>query len=159
MKKATLLSLLLIACLSAFGQNASDSLTIKSTGGGCTIYQNGKAINLSTIGTIIESNELAFKQFGKAKSTSTFSNLLGSVGGFLVGYPVGGALTGKSMDWRMLGIGAALITIAIPISSKSTKQLKQAVNTYNSGLTDKPQPTTEYNVKLTGNGLSFAMVF
>jgi len=159
MKKATILSLLLFLSFSVFGQNVSDSISVKSLFGGCKIYQYGQQITVSNVGTIVKPNELAYSQFQKAQSTNVISMIIGGVGGALIGYPLGGALAGKQMDWKMFGIGAALAVISIPISNKCVKQLQTSVDTYNDGLKAKPQPTIELNVKLTGSGLSIAMIF
>lgn len=159
MKTSTILSLLLFLSFSVFGQTASDSITIKGTFGGCKIYQNGQQLTVSKVGKIVKSNELAYSQFQKANSTYVLSSIIGGVGGALIGYPLGGALAGKPMNWKMFGIGSILAVISIPISNKCVKQIQTSVDTYNGGLKTKTQPTTEFNMKLTGNGLSLSMNF
>jgi len=159
MKKVTILCLLLFFGFSVCGQNVSDSISVKTLFGGCKIFMNDQQISLTQVGTIIQSNELAYSQFNKAQSTNTLTSIIGGVGGFLIGYPLGGSLAGKPMDWKMFGIGTVLAVISIPISNQSVKQLKTAVDTYNGGLKAKSQQTTEFSLKLKGNGLSFAMNF
>lgn len=145
--------------ISLFGQTVSDSIKVKTMFGGCKIYQNGKQITLSKVGPIVKSNELAYSQFQKANSSYVLSSIVGGVGGALMGFPLGGALGGKPMNWKMFGIGSVLAVISIPLSNKSVKQIQTSINTYNSGLQAKSQSMTEFNVKLTGNGLSLSMIF
>jgi hypothetical protein len=159
MKTTTILCLLMVLCFSVSGQNVSDSISVKPVFGGCKIYQNGKQLTISKVGTIVKSNELAHSQFQEANSTYVLSSIIGGVGGALMGFPLGGALAGKPMNWGMFGIGSVIAVISIPISNKCVKQIQTSVDTYNSGLKAKSQPTTEFNMKLTGNGLSISMIF
>jgi hypothetical protein len=159
MKKAIILSLLMILSCSVFGQTVSDSISIKTFLGGCKVYQGGQQITLSKLGTILKSNDLAYTQYQKAQPANALSTIIGGVGGFLIGYPLGTVLAGGKMNWKMFGIGSGLAVISIPIANKCVKQIKSSVDTFNGALKTNPQPTTAFKMGLSGNGLSIAMTF
>jgi hypothetical protein len=86
--------------------------------------------------------------------------MLSCAGGFMVGWPIGTAIGGGDPEWAMAGIGAGLIVIAIPISSKFNKQAKLAVDTYNGGLPSSSfWDKNELRVSVTGSGIGLALRF
>ncbi len=62
----------------------------------------------------MEPNEQAYKEIKAAQSTYTLAIIVGGVGGFMVGWPLGTALSGGEPNWIFAGIGAGLIVISIP---------------------------------------------
>jgi hypothetical protein len=135
MKKIAMILTLLTACLTfAFGQTATDSISMKKGFGGYQFYKVEKRLNMNQLVYAMKSNEQAFSQIKKALSNYTLASIVGFIGGFMVGWPIGTAIGGGEPYWTMAGIGAGLFIVSIPISQKSNNQAKHAVGIYNSGL-------------------------
>lgn len=138
------LILLLFVTLSTsnitFAQGTNSTITTKKKGGEIQFYEGDEKLTLREVKSIFESNDLAYEQIKAAKSTYTWAFVLGTLGGGLVGYPLGTALAGGDPLWAMAGVGAGLIIGSIPLTRSYNKKAKQALETYNNGLN-----TTSYN--------------
>lgn len=75
-----------------------------------------------------ESNPEALELVTKAKSAFGTSQVVGFIGGFLIGWPIGTAIGGGEPEWAMLGAGVGIVAIAIPIESGAKKKMKKAVD-------------------------------
>lgn len=124
-----LITLLLIINIS-WGQ---DTLTIKKTFGGSSIYTaSGDKISIANAIQWSDDNPQAKGYFRKAQTNVLFSNILDGVGGFLIGFQLGGAIvSGKVGSPESLLIGAGLIGVAIPFEIGKNRNLKIAVEFYN----------------------------
>lgn len=149
----------MILSYSVFGQTKSDTITVKSSFGVCKIYQSGRQITLAQLATAVQSNDLAYKQVKKAQSTNVFSTIIGGAGAIMIGYPLGTSVAGGKANWTMFGIGVGLTIISFPIINKCIKQVHSSVDIYYDGLKKKSQPTTEFKLGLSGNGMTIAMSF
>jgi len=159
MKKRMILCVLVVLSYNVFGQTTSDSLTIQTIPGGCKVYQENRQLTLSQLAIAVQTNDIAYQQVKKAQSNNTISSILGGIGGFMIGYPLGTALGGGQPNWTMFGIGAGIAVISIPISIKCVKQVKSSVDIYNGGLRKINQPTTEFKLGMSGNGMAITMTF
>jgi len=159
-KIAIILTLLAVSMSFTFGQTASDSISMKKVFGGYQFYQGEKRLNMNQLVSMMKPNNQAYQQIKSAQSIYTLSTIIGGVGGFMVGWPIGTALGGGEPNWTMAGIGAGLIVVSIPISQSFNKKAKQAVETYNSGLqTNSFWDKNELKLSLTGNGLGLTLNF
>jgi len=105
-------------------------------------------------------NDQAYQQIKSAQSSYTLATIIGGVGGFMVGWPIGTALGGGEPNWTMAGIGAGLIVVSIPITQSFNKKAKQAVETYNGGLrTSSFWDKNELKLSMTGNGIGLTLNF
>ena len=159
-KIAIILTLLVVSMSFTFGQTASDSISMKKVFGGYQFYQGEQRLNVNQLVNTMKPNNQAYQQIKSAQSIYTLSTIIGGVGGFMVGWPIGTALGGGEPNWTMAGIGAGLIVVSIPISQSFNKKAKQAVETYNSGLqTNSFWDKNELKLSLTGNGLGLTLNF
>ena len=117
----------------SYGQK-NDSITLKSTFGGYQVFQGEKQLNMTQLSALLESNKVAFNKLKSAQSTNVIASILGGVGGFMIGYPIGTAMAGGNPNWKMAGIGAGLAVISIPISISANNNIKNAVKIYNGSL-------------------------
>ena len=153
-------TLFIFSLSSSFGQVEGDSITMKKTFGGYQFYQNEKLLTMNQLVKTMESNQEAYKVIKSAQSNNTLAQILGGVGGFLVGWPIGTALGGGEPNWTLAGIGAGVIVVAIPVSQKANKQSKRAVDIYNekyraSSFLDE----TEVDFVFRGNSLGLTFTF
>lgn len=102
--------------------------------GGYQFSQNGKILNTRQMVRIMEPNQLAYPMMKKARSTTTIASIIGFAGGGAMGYSLGGAIGGGKVNWPLLGIGAGIIGLGIPISINAKNQARRAVQQYNSSL-------------------------
>lgn len=159
-KIAIILTLLVVSMSFTFGQTASDSISMKKVFGGYQFYQGEQRLNVNQLVNTMKPNIQAYQQIKSAQSTYTLATIIGGVGGFMVGWPIGTALGGGEPNWTMAGIGAGLIVVSIPISQSFNKKAKQAVETYNSGLqTSSFWDKNELKLSLTGNGIGLTLNF
>jgi hypothetical protein len=159
-KIAIILTLLAVSMSFTFGQTASDSISMKKVFGGYQFYQGEQRLNVNQLVNTMKPNNQAYQQIKSAQSTYTLATIIGGVGGFMVGWPIGTALGGGEPNWTMAGIGAGLIVVSIPISQSFNKKAKQAVETYNGGLqTSSFWDKNELKLSLTGNGIGLTLNF
>jgi hypothetical protein len=79
-------------------------------------------------------NEQAYKQIKSAQSSNTIASIAGFVGGFMVGWSLGTVIRGDEPSWPLVGIGAGLIVVSIPLQQSFRKNASQAVKSYNRAL-------------------------
>jgi hypothetical protein len=157
---AIILTLLTVSLTFAFGQTVTDSISVKKVFGGYQFYQGEKILNMNQLVNAIKPNDQAYLQIKSAKSSYTIATIIGGVGGFMVGWPIGAALGGGEPNWTMAGIGAGLIVVSIPITHRFNKKAKQAVETFNSGLQASSfWDKNELQLSLTGNGIGLTLNF
>ncbi len=108
----------------------------------------------------MKNDQEAYALAKSAKSNYIASQVVGGIGGFVVGWNLGTAIGGGKPNWTIAGMGAALIIVSIPITSNSIKKMKKAVDHYNSSLTSTVyhfRPT--YSIVSNGNGIGLSMSF
>lgn len=161
MKKITvILSLLMMIFAATYGQAPNDSIQMKKVFGGYQFYQDGQRLTVGQLVKAMESNKQAYAEIKEAQSSYTLASIIGGAGGFMVGWPLGAALAGGKANWTLAGIGAGLIVVSIPISTKFNKQAKSAVNNFNAGI----RPTAfwdkhELRLASCGNGVGLLFRF
>lgn len=88
-------------------------------------------------------------------------NTLAFIGGFGMGWPVGGLISGKKFDTGLFLGGVGIAGIGIIFASTGQKQLKKAISSYNNNITAKKiswSPVlyqSEYNQKNVGIAIKF----
>jgi hypothetical protein len=131
MKNLLALLLLSFNIYSAYSQEIKIS---KGPFGGVKYTQNEELLTMAELEQAMEVNPEAFRLIKKSRTNNTFATVLSFTGGLLVGFPIGTAIAGGDPEWALAGVGAGLIVVSIPISSKSYKQGMQAVSLYNSTI-------------------------
>lgn len=133
------LILLTMSVSMSFAQSSGDSITMKKVFGGYEFYQSDK--------------RLSMKQLVNA-------SIVGFVGGFKVGWPLGSAMAGGEPNWTIAGIDAGLIVVSIPISKSANNKAKLAVDAYNGGIqTSSFWDNRELKLSMTGNGIGLTLNF
>ncbi len=125
---------------------------------GTIFQQDGKVLAPKQIMKITQSNPEAYEEMRKAKSNYNISQLFATVGGFLIGWPLGTAIGGGEPDWALAGVGASFVLISIPFGSTYTKHASKAVNLYNQKETVPPD-NPNLKLHLAPNGINLSLVF
>lgn len=128
--------------------------------GGYQFTLDGKALSLKEMKNIIEPDTEAYQLIKSAKSNNDLASIMGGVGGFMIGWPLGTAIGGGDPEWIMAGIGAGLVIVSFPLSSAASKKAFKAMEKYNTGLSStgnyfKP----EFNLNINGDGIGVVMQF
>lgn len=128
--------------------NATDNDTIWIKGG--SFWLGGRKLGARGILTILEGTPAARDKAAKARSNYNAAQIIGFVGGALIGWPVGQALAGKQEpQWGLAAGGAVLLIGAgIPLSIGFKNHVRKAISSYNqktsatgsSGLSFQFQP-------------------
>ncbi len=151
--------LLITTILTAFALNAQQ-IQAEKVFGGYQFKLDGKALSLKEMKNILKPDAEAYKLIKSAKSNNDIASVLGGVGGFMIGWPLGTAMGGGDPEWIMAGIGAGLVIVSFPLSSAASKKALKAVDKYNAGLSSsgnyfKP----EFDLNINGNGIGIVMQF
>ncbi|UKM65535.1 hypothetical protein GSB9_02105 [Flavobacteriaceae bacterium GSB9] len=154
-----ILSLTIVLGIATFCN--AQNIEMEKVFGGYKYTQNGRLMKMKDLVKTMKSNEQAFDFIKKAQTNYTIASIFGGAGGFLVGWPLGTAISGGDANWALAGVGAGLIAIAIPFSSGANKNAKQAVELYNTSLksTSFYEFKPEFNVIANGNGIGLSMHF
>lgn len=160
MKKnySLLIAFLFIYSISGFGQSITDSIQVKQ-GFGTMFRQNDKNLTPAQLSDIVKGNPEAYQEMQKAKTNSGVATVLGYTGGFLIGYPIGAAITGKDANWSLAGIGAGILAISIPFVSGYTKHATKAAKLYNSSSNKTSFRPLNFQFGMAGNGFAFELKF
>ena len=160
MKTVIILSALFLVFHSqAFAQTKDNSITMKNGFFGWQFYQNDQKLKVTEVAKMMESNPQASTYIRSARTNNTWASIIGTIGGFMVGYPLGQAAGGGNANWTVAGIGGGLIVAAIPISIKANKQAKNALVAYNESQKSTSSRKAEFDFGFTGNGIGMTVHF
>ena len=114
-------------------QNRTDTITVMEDIG-VKFYQDGYRLNTSELFWI--TNQIP--EMDDAKRTYRMGVLLSSIGGFLIGYPVGQHLGGNNEPvWECALVGVGITTLSLPIFTSSRKKAVKGVRAFNRNITHK----------------------
>ncbi len=138
-------------CLLA--QSNFEEITIKNNLGGYQFYQGENRLSVNELAKTLKTNSIAYKQFQSGQNSYRASMIFGTVGGFLIGYPIGTMLGGGEPNWTLAGVGVGLAVISIPFTNNFKKNVHRAVDTYNQNLQSNTiLEQSELQFAITGNG-------
>ncbi|GHT10438.1 hypothetical protein AGMMS4956_01780 [Bacteroidia bacterium] len=121
-----------------------DVIEVKTNFWGSRVYWGGNLLNLYQLNDMLQIEPLAAEAFKNYKKNMILAGTLAYIGGFMIGWSVGTVLADRGMNWAMMGVGAGFIVLPIPFSTKSVRQLHDAVGLYNDYLRrNTPVATTE----------------
>lgn len=160
MKKVFFIACLAITFLAAGAkaQNAVDSIYMVKKFMGIRFVQHDEILAFNQLPELMQDNQAAFEKIRKAKGNNTAASIISGVGGFLIGLNLGTALIGGDPNWTYSGIGAGLIVVSIPFSTKARRQALEAVDLYNADLSAR-RPGVQFYAGVTGNGIGIRMAF
>ena len=113
---------------SAYGQAGDADIRMERS----RFYEGDKLLKPREVLTRLQLNTEAFAEFKKAKANYDAAQVLGFVGGFMIGWPLGTALGGGDPQWGIAAGGGALILASLPLNSAFKKRADRALTIYNS---------------------------
>ena len=139
----------------------SQEITLDHGFWGYKFKQGEKELSWKQLLQETETHEESYDLIKRAQSQNTLSSIFGFTGGLLVGYPLGQALANGETNWTLMIVGGAMITVAIPLSSSSKRNLKDGLSSYNSRNKSSNSKEFSSNLEVIGNarGLGIRMNF
>lgn len=139
----------------------SQEITVNQNAWGYEFKKGEQELNWKQLLKDTESHTKSYNLIKRARSQNTLSTIFGFAGGAFVGYPLGQAIADGETNWVLAIVGGALITVAIPLSSRSTKNLKEGVSKYNQSLRTSYHKHFQPRVHLIGNaqGVGLSLSF
>jgi hypothetical protein len=132
-------------------------LKMVKTFGGYKFESDGNILKPREVLTLMESDPEAYAAFKKAKSNYDAGSVLGFVGGFMIGWPLGTALGGGDPQWGLAAGGVAVLLLGIPLNSAFKKHARTAVELYNGKTVRHFNPS--FRVDVYGAGAKLTMRF
>lgn len=112
-----------------------DSIEMVKSFWGIKYYQGTQRLYTSGVNTVLKSNNEAFTYWKKGYGSYVFAQIIGAIGGALVGYEIGKSLGGGGkMNGAVLGIGGGLIVTSIIFGISGEKKMKKGIRIYNAAL-------------------------
>ncbi|PKL78657.1 MAG: hypothetical protein CVV25_10735 [Ignavibacteriae bacterium HGW-Ignavibacteriae-4] len=156
--KNIIISIITILILTAPIYSQDKDKTIGNDGSRYT-YQ-GKQINMNQMLSLMEKDSEEFELMSSGKSTGGLVTVLSTIGGGLIGWPLGTYLGGGEPNWNIALIGGAFVVISIPFAIGADNDIKKAVEMHNlkQALTDN-QGNYELRFFATSNGFGLSLQF
>lgn len=150
----------LLAVSPSFAQGSRDSIKTKKVFGGYQFTQRKNPLKMKELVTMMKPNEAAYREIKGAQSNSTVATIIGGVGGFLIGYTLGTAVTGRDANWTVAAAGGGLIVVSIPFTIAANRHARRAVDLYNSGLRNSGfLDRTVWRFGASGNAVGLTLSF
>ena len=153
--KKQLIGLVISLLLFSFYSHAQE---MKFLSGGKVSYQDKIIQKPSELLPIIsqKNSPEIMTAFDKYKSNRGISSVFGFIGGFGIGYSLGGLIGGKKIDGGLIAGGAGMIGIGFIFSGASNNALKQVIELYNGTSPTKVsiQPIFNYENSINQIGIS-----
>ncbi|MFO7745231.1 MAG: hypothetical protein R6V36_07595 [Psychroflexus sp.] len=156
-KNSLFIILILSTSISCFAQE----ITIRQDFWGYEFKKGDQELNWKQLLKETKSHTESYNLIKRGQSQNTLSTIFSFAGGALVGIPIGQTIGSGDPNWVLAIVGGALITVAIPLSTSSKRNLNNGISNYNSKnnitFSDDFQP----EISLIGNasGLGLRMRF
>lgn len=132
----SIFGIFLIGCIWGQTTAQTDTLSFKNHAtGGNLFYINGKRISAVEFRKVININPEAGKMYEDGKSIQSFSNIVGFIGGGMLGLGFSDLLLGnpkRGVPLAAIGAGVAVLGLTFQISGN--KKIQEATKIYNSSL-------------------------
>jgi hypothetical protein len=131
MNKLLLTTLILSIPFSLLAQTNEGDLRMEKSFWGVKFYDGSRVIKPRDVLNVMETNPEAWNTFKKAKSNYDAAQVLGVIGGFMIGWPIGTAIGGGDPQWGLAAGGVGVLLLSIPFNSAFIKHSKNAIEIYN----------------------------
>lgn len=153
MLRNTLL-LVLFTLMSYF--SFAQQVEVRSNFWGTKITHDQKTISVKDFVELTKSNQKAYDFALKAKQNKTASDIFSTIGGLMIGWPLGTALAGGEFKSEILYAGLGIACISIPFASGMSKNLRKAGDAFNGKTV---ADNIEYSVIANANGIGLSLNF
>lgn len=152
-----LLVLALVWASSSFGQTEErDSIYVAKGFLGYRYYHQDERLNINHLPLLMHDNAEAYELITKSKNKHVLSSIISGAGGFLIGLQIANVIIGGDPNWSVVAAGGGLMVLSIPIFARSNKLSLQAVEIYNSRLSEvhgQRNPQLLFGMNQNGPGI------
>jgi hypothetical protein len=132
MKKVTFLALFLSLFLQNKGFSQKEMMIFQKGAWGAKYVHLGQTLTQGEAGEKFQKeNPKAYEAFKKGRTANGFSTVFGIVGGGLVGWEIGSAISGQKINYARGGGGLGVVVIGLIIDASAVKNFKKAAEIYN----------------------------
>lgn len=124
---------------------------------GYTIYRGDDRLKMRELVVHMKSNPEAYQLILSSKKLNVIGGLVGSVGGFVTGFHLGGVASGGKLNWNTLGAGLGIMAVSVPLSIVAGKKAEQAVVVWNNGFQSNSSSRYQPSYYLIGNQQGFGL--
>ncbi len=146
--------LLLVSYTTSFSQQLE---FVRVPMSGYTIYRGDDRLKMRELVAHMESNSEAYQLILSSKKLNVIGGLVGSVGGFVTGFHLGGVASGGKLNWNTLGAGLGIMAVSVPLSIVAGKKAEQAVTIWNNGFQSNSSSRYQPSYYLIGNQQGFGL--
>ncbi len=144
----------LIATIS-IAQSAG-KIEMKKNFWGVKFYQDGIALGTpKNVLLAMRKNEPAANEFGGAISNYNATILFSAVGGFMIGWPIGQSIAGRTPQWGLAAGGAGLVAIGYSFERTFTRRAKKAIDLYNNSSPTSYAPRLKVSINCVEFNLAY----
>ncbi len=155
MKKTLLIVALFISGVATAQTNGK--IEMKKDFLGYTFHQDSTELWPTDVLQVMEVNTEAFQEFKKARANHAAATLLGAMGGFMIGWPIGQAIAGKDSQWGLAVGGTALVLAGYSFDKTFKRHANKAISIYNGGTATSYVP--RLNWRFTGAEIQMNLKF
>jgi hypothetical protein len=145
-----------------FSQEQVPNLAIPRKSNGSGKENVGNIPSAKQLLLLTRKNEEAYKEAQRAQVYQTTGSVLGFAGGFMVGYGIGAAIKGESIDGTLAGFtgaGGLLLLGSVPFHLAAATHAKESIRIYNNGLRQTGQIKYDLQVGVAFNKIGFTFHF
>ncbi len=150
---ALLLLFITSFCMAQEGAKRVTIEAIKKGLGYRYTYETKPLVSWNDFSLVMAGSPESLSQLKKARTSGTVSMVLGSVGGALIGWPIGTAAVGGDPNWWLAAAGGGVVVVGIVFSGMSAKQLKKSVDIYNESVALVDGEPKSVEIVFAPNGL------
>ena len=151
-------AVLCLLSIQLHAQSTQSPITVKKSFLSTTYRQHGKNLTLRQLIEVTANNADAQAEMKLAKKNADVATVLGAIGGFMVGWPLGTAIGGGEPNWALAGVGAGFIGVGIPFSIKYAKHAKNAVALHNESI-GQVGKSMDFSIGINNNGLALKFTY
>ena len=114
--------------------NAKDVIEIHEAG---NVSSSGINLTKNELKSLLATYPPAMEKYSQGQGIAALSNGFGAVGGFLVGYELGGQISGGEFNSTRFAVGGGLTILGIIMGANANRSKKKAIEIYNDAHKNK----------------------
>lgn len=123
------------------------------------IETGANKVNSKQALALMEAYPEAYAYMKKANANYVTASVFASLGGGLIGWPIGTAIGGGDPNWGLAAIGGGLVIVALPFHAAFKKNASKAIELYNAADHQALNHDVKLNIGLLERGFGIKISF
>ncbi len=145
--------------LSALAQSSYSNIEVREKGRDKGYYYEGEKLNYREMGELMKGNAVAFENIKSAQANNSAAQVFSFAGGFLIGWPIGGAIAGDNPNWTLAAVGAGLVLVSIPFAVQAKNKSHKAIDEFNGETMPLAKNAVHYSLDFKAAAMSLTVRF